>query len=134
MTKYALIICFALLLLTFLSCTRNDGGEAQLYGQWKLQRVERDGVTDDSYAGDIFWKFQNKTIEMQQMLPLHENVATFGNYRLSDGTLYLSFPDEQYPPLLSLPRQCELRVVRLKGGEMVLATGEPATMFYFKRW
>lgn len=38
------------------------------------------------------------------------------------------------PPLVNIPRQCEMQVVRLKGKEMVLATGNPATMYYFKKW
>ncbi len=134
MTKYVLIISLGLIFLTLISCTHNNGGEPRLYGQWKLQRIVRDGVTDPSYDGGIFWKFQNKTIEMQEMLPNHETYMTFGNFRLADETLFFDFPDEDRAPLLGLPRTCEMGVVKLSGSEMVLTYGNPATIFYFKKW
>lgn len=134
MTRYVLIISAALILITLLSCTRNNGGDSRLYGCWKLQRISRAGVDDAAYQGNIFWKFQNQTIEMQQVNELHNSLQTFGNYRLADETLFLSFPDEVFPPLLSFPRESELQIVELTGREMVLATGYPATMYYFKKW
>ena len=134
MTKYVLIISIGLTLLTLLSCTRNNGGEARLYGQWKLVRITHDGADDASYEGNIFWKFQNKTIEMQQMYANHTSLTSFGNYRLADGTLFLSFPDEAMPPLLSLPRDTEWGIVKITGSEMLLQRGEPASLYYFKKW
>lgn len=134
MTRYVLIISLGLIFLSLISCTRNDGGEAQLYGTWKLQRIVRGGQTDADYEGNIFWKFQNKTIEMQQLGDMHTAINRFGNYRLADQTLFLSFPDDDMPPLLGFDRDTELQVVRLKGDEMVLSAGYPATMYYFKKW
>lgn len=134
MTRYVLIISAALILVTLLSCTRNNGGESRLYGNWKLERISRAGVDDPAYEGNMFWKFQNQTIEMLEVKDLHGSRQTFGNYRLADQTLFLSFPDPERPPFLSLPRECELQVVELKGKSMVLSTGYPATMYYFKKW
>lgn len=134
MTRYVLIISAALILITLLSCTRNNGGDSRLYGCWKLQRISRAGVDDAAYQGNIFWKFQNQTIEMQQVNELHNSLQTFGNYRLADETLFLSFPDAERPPFLGLTRECEFQIVELTGKEMVLATGYPATMYYFKKW
>lgn len=134
MTKYVLIISIGLIVLTLFSCVRNNGGDSSLYGNWKLQRVTRAGVDDSDYKGGIFWKFQNQTVEMRQVDELHNATYTFGNYRMSDNTLFLSFPDPTMPPMLSLPRECEMQIVRLKGSEMVLSFGEPATMYYFKKW
>ena len=134
MTRYVLIISLGLIFLTLISCTRNNGGDSSLYGTWRLQRVVREGADDASYTGNVFWKFQNQTIEMQETGDLHTAVNRFGNYRLADETLFLSIPDSDMPPLLGLPRECELQVVRITGKEMVLSTGYPATMFYFKKW
>lgn len=86
-TKYVLIISLGLILLSLFSCTRNNGGESQLYGQWKLQRIVIDGKEDTDYQGNMFWKFQNKTIEMLLVTQEHDQVHSFGNYRLTDNTL-----------------------------------------------
>lgn len=134
MTKYVLIISVGLILLTLFSCTHNNGGEAKLYGQWKLVRITNNGIDDTDYEGDIFWRFQNKTVEMRQVLPNHSYRATFGNYRMADQTIFLSFPDDDMPPLLSLPRDTEWGIVKLSGSEMVLQRGEPASIYYFKKW
>lgn len=134
MTKYVLIISIGLIVLTLFSCVRNNGGDSRLYGNWKLQRITIAGVDDPDYKGDIFWKFQNQTVEMQQVDEVHNATYTFGNYRIADNTLFLSFPDHTMPPMLSLPRECEMQIVRLKGSEMVLSFGEPATIYYFKKW
>lgn len=134
MTKYVLIISLGLIFLSLISCTHNDGGEQKIYGTWKLKRISVAGKDDPAYTGNIFWKFQNKTIEMQQVDELHNSWQTFGNYRLADQTLFLSFPDTERPPLLELPRESEFQIVKLKGKEMVLATGDPATIYYFEKW
>lgn len=134
-TKYVLIISAAILFVSFLSCTKNDGGESKLYGKWKLERITTDGVDSLTYRGDIFWNFQNTTIGMVRSLPEHAVEESFGSYRLADQTLFLSFPDPDRPPLLpGLPRQSELSVVKLSRREMVLSWGYPSKIYYFKKW
>lgn len=129
-------LSLALLLITALSCTHNNGDIGNQFGQWKLVTMTRAGVDDADYKGNIFWSFQNTTIEIKEVAANHEVWQTFGNYRLEDATLFLSFPDEDRPPrpVLGLPRECELQVVRLKGGEMVLYYPENETTYTFRRW
>lgn len=134
MTRYVLIISLGLIFLTLISCTHNNGGDSRLYGTWRLQRISRAGVDDADYEGNVFWKFQNQTIEMQETGDLHTSVSRYGNCRLADETLFLSFPDADMPPLLGFDRESELQVVRLTGKDMVLSAGYPATMYYFKKW
>lgn len=129
---------FLLFGLTMLlnACTHNDGNIGAQFGQWQLIGAERDGVSIHDWEGEIYWSFQNSTIEMKRVSPDHTAVQTFGNYRIEDETLYLDFPDEARPPLpeFHMPRQAEMQIVRLRGGEMILAYGAPATLYTFRKW
>lgn len=129
-----LTLLFLTALFALGACTRNDGGVSDLYGQWQLTGVERDGISDTDYKGGVYWSFQNATIEMKQTYPDHSYFQTFGNYRVADATLFLDFPDERYAPLLGLPRQAELQIVRLHGSQLILAYGDPATVYTFRKW
>lgn len=122
--------------LTLQGCTHNDGGPHELYGQWKLMSMEKDGINVPGYTGNIFWSFQSSTIEMKEVKFMNEVSRNFGNFRLTDQTLYLSFPyDDFIPPvILGLPREAEMEVVSLKGSEMILSYGTPATFYTFHRW
>lgn len=126
----------AIFMTLILSCTRNDGAIGKQFGQWKLVSISRDGTDDPSYGGNIYWSFQSSTIEMKEVMAEHEVYQTFGSYSLTDNTLRLSFPDSSFPPrpATGLPRECELQVIRLDGGSMVLGYGEPAIIYTFRKW
>lgn len=126
-------------------CTRNDGNIGRQFGQWKLVRIETAGTADTSYEGNIFWSFQNTTVEMKRINAGHTAETTFGNYRIADDTLFITFPDEERPPLagLGLQRSNELQIVRLTHSEMVLSIDSPdaadsgtasSTILYFHKW
>lgn len=132
-------ISLALTLMLFLlcqACTRNDGNIGKQFGQWKLVTISENGTDRADYDGNIYWSFQNTTIEMKQVMPEHITYQTFGNYRIADNTLFISFPDKDFKPLptLGLPREAELQIVRLTGSDMVLTYGDPAVTFTFKKW
>ena len=67
---YRYILLFAAV-LTLQGCTHNDGGPHELYGQWKLMSMEKDGINVPGYTGNIFWSFQSSTIEMKEV-KIHE--------------------------------------------------------------
>ena len=129
------ISVIAILLMTC-ACTRNDGNIGYLFGQWKLVSMTTDGVDIPNYKGNVYWSFQNTTIEMKVVIETGEVYQTFGNFKEMDNTLFLNFPDEDFPPrpITGLPRECELQVIKLTGGEMILSYGDPATIYTFRKW
>ena len=44
------------------SCTRNNGDIGEWFGTWQMTGISADGVPDDTYERNIFWKFQNDVI------------------------------------------------------------------------
>lgn len=135
MTKTLTLAVFVALLA---SCSRNNGGNADLYGNWKLTAITSQGVTDNPEA--TFWSFQNTTIRMYAIVAPHWTTDAFGNYSLSDDRLALDFPDIDGgggAPLLGLPRQCVMTVVRLDRSRLELryapASGEETT-YTFTKW
>lgn len=133
-------LTYTLLLLCCIAalagCTRNNGGEADFYGQWHLMSMEREGKDVAGYDGNVYWSFQSSTIDMKEVLPHNAPRSNYGNYRVIDETLYIDFscPDFMPPAILGLPRQAELQIIELSGGRMTLAYGSPATVYRFKRW
>lgn len=132
-SKYIMLALLAMLLC---ACTRNDGDIGRFFGQWKLVGITRGGVDDTSYKGNMYWSFQNSTIEMKEVTEDHVSYQTFGNWHEADNTLFLSFPDKGYAPsyVTGLPREAELQIMQLDGGAMVLSYGDPATIYTFKKW
>lgn len=121
-------------------CTRNNGNIGRQFGQWKLTSAETGGKTDAAYGGNVFWSFQNTTVEMKRVEASHVTESTFGNYRIDGGTLTITFPDEERPPLsgLNLQRVNEMQILRLTHSEMMLAytpsgTGD-CTVLRFVKW
>lgn len=121
-------------------CTRNNGNIGKQFGLWKLTSVETGGKTDAAYGGNIFWSFQNTTVEMKRVEANHAIESTFGNYRIDGETLTLTFPDDERPPLsgLDLQRVNEMQILCLTHSEMMLAysphgTAEP-TVLHFVKW
>lgn len=123
-TTKAIISVAALLLIILVGgCTRNDGNIGKQFGQWKVTSITIDGEPDKSYQGNMFWSFQNSTVEMKYVEANHTTTTTFGNYRIMDETLFISFPDEARPPLAvpGLKVENEIQIVRLTGSRMTLA-------------
>ena len=135
MKTFRLIILTAII-LTLGACTRNDGNIGKQFGLWKLESITRDGADDPAYRGNIYWSFQNSTIEMKEVVAEHEAYQAFGTYRIADNTLFLSFTDPDFPPrpATGLPRECELQILKLTDSAMVLSYGEPATIYTFRKW
>lgn len=88
------------------------------------------------YNENVYWSFQSQTIEMKEVVASHEVYQTFGNYKLTDNTLLLSFPDKDFPPrpITGLPREAAMQVLSLSSSRMVLAHGTPDTIYTFHKW
>lgn len=114
-----MLFCLA---VNLFGCTRNDGNIGKQFGQWKLVDISRSDGDATPYAGNIFWSFQNTTLEIKEVDSHHNVWQTFANYRIADNTLFISFPDKDYPPrpALGLPRQCELDIIRFTSKEIIL--------------
>lgn len=134
--KITRLILSAIALFILAGCTRNDGDIGHLFGQWKLVSITRNGVDDPSYEGNIYWSFQNSTLEMKEVVAHNTVYQTFGNWHETDNTLFFSFPDHDYPPRPSvgLPREAELQIIKLDSGSLILSYGDPATIYTFRKW
>ncbi len=127
-------------LLLLVSCTHNNGDIGPVFGLWQLTQVEGGDISyTPSEQYTIYWCFQSTTIQMFSIDDRHHNDQRFGNFSMSDGKLYIDYPDtEGYgAPLLGLPRQCSLDVLQLDGKRMTLRyapddNGE--TIYYFRKW
>lgn len=147
-TRYLIHSLLGLMLALFLvtSCTHNNGDIGEQFGQWKLMRIERNGVVDDTYGGNMFWSFQSSTIEMKIVALDHSTRNTFGNYNIENGLMHISFPDDDRTPPdgLGLTRDNDLKIVTLSDSRMTLSYknayvpaggGEPEDMtLYFTKW
>lgn len=129
-------LCLFLLVMTLSACTHNDGDIGNIFGQWKLVAMTTDGVDNPDYKGNVFWSFQNTTIEIKEVNEPGEVYQSFGNFKEMDNTLFLDFADDKYPPrpIVGLPAQSELQIIKLTGGEMILSYGDPATIYTFRKW
>lgn len=120
-----MILPLLTVILLLSGCTRNNGNIGKQFGQWKVTSIVTDGTPDETYQGNMFWSFQSTTVEIKYVNQNHETVTTFGNYRIMDDTLFITFPDEdrQPPQGLGLKPYIEnpLQIVRLTGSEMILA-------------
>lgn len=138
----------------FASCTHNSGDIGDLFGTWKLEKITIDGEADQSYDGNILWKFQSSIIEMQQVDDtLHETFNSHGSWsRPSGGVLALDFThtDNANPepgsagysplPATHLPSACkiDMDLLQLDGSIMKLRYIDLSTTavyeYYFKKW
>lgn len=89
------------LTLLFASCTSHNGGDIGPYfGQWKLEEMTVDGVVDDGYEDNIFWKFQDNIICMVVIGERHEWMQYFGTWTEQGAVLTMQFTygDAHNPP------------------------------------
>lgn len=123
------------------ACTHNNGDIGPIFGQWQLTAVETAGTALPVTLpeGNIYWGFQSSTIHMSWITPDHGQDNRFGNFRLDDDTLFLDFPDEgyQFAPLLGLPDQCAMQVIRLTSKQLILMyqpTDDGSVTYTFRKW
>lgn len=127
------------ILPAILACTQNNGHIGKIFGSWKLVSIVTEGIDLPEYNDDVIWGFQSSVIQMTRIQPMHHVVQTAGAFRLMDNTLFLSFPDDEHPPLngLGIPREAEFQVLRLTAKELILVRHPSDTQsitYSFRRW
>lgn len=135
-----IILTIATVLLWILpSCTHNNGDIGPVFGNWKLVRTQMSGETEMKIDHPMFWSFQNTTFRCIYKDSEPEGSTTYGNFRIDDNTLFLDFPDENYPPpaALHLPSHSEWQILKLTHGELTVRydrTPDSSAILYFKKW
>ncbi len=136
------LLLMAAMALALAGCTHNNGDIGPIFGQWQLRSItpDTDGAQPPALPEDaeMYWAFQSSTVRVDLCLPRHEVRSSYGNYRLTDETLFLDFPDESYPQLIpGAGRQSQWQLLRLSGSELTLrltdADGQ-ASVWTFRKW
>jgi len=127
-------------------CTHNNGSIGEWFGEWMMQSVEINGMDDDTYKGDVLWKFQNDIVEMV-VIDGHSHTEHYGTWSDTDGELILNFshsddltqagtgkyapPAQTYLPAAIV----SLKIIKLSSPEIVLqyAPEGSATIVYTLR-
>lgn len=94
--RYTLITL--VLLLGLSSCTHNEGDIGIWFGTWQIEDVDcaeldlADTYYDPASAA-IYFQFQGKMATVRMVNKLHDEKVDYGTWSESDGTLDISFPD-----------------------------------------
>lgn len=74
-------------------CTHNNGDIGPWFGQWKMTRMDIDGVADAEYQGNIYWSFQTNIFQMKKITPGVVNHADtrWGTWSEEGDCLLLNF-------------------------------------------
>lgn len=139
MNKLLSMLCCAVMLLLTAGCTSNNGDIGEIFGQWKLERIDTQGMATDPTPGlTMTWAFQNTTVRVLQMTDAHQSRESYGNFRIADETLFLDFADEDYPMLIpDIPRQSEWQILHLDKSKLTVRyqyPDESSMIWYFKKW
>lgn len=92
----------AIMTVVSAGCSDNGGDIGLWGGTWHLVRIEIDGTVDESYAGNVFWKFQADVVDMVETDDeMHERQDHYGTWHVSaDGralTLDFSHSSDRFP-------------------------------------
>lgn len=132
MKKYILLLWSAII-VTITSCTQNNGHIGEWFGEWHLASIEIDGADDNTYSGNIVWKFQNDIIEMAEVNATgHTLIEHYGTWADDGSMLILNFThsdnanpagsDRYSPPAPTyLPAAVvSLKILKLSSREIIL--------------
>ncbi|MGN0213210.1 MAG: lipocalin family protein [Muribaculaceae bacterium] len=109
------IILFAMMLIVA-SCTSNNGDIGPWFGIWRVTEITTDGVPDEDYEGNMFFKFQNTVFEMLLVYDDHSADTRFGTWKdEGNGILTVSFPDGKYKPLSASHMSADKNVLTFSG-------------------
>ena len=105
MKKDTLITALTALLLSVLSASRthNNGDIGKIFGKWKLTYIEATDTEKPETGGTHVRSFQSSTVFVQINDGSHDEIGSYGNFRLADETLFprlrrhgLSEPDSRH--------------------------------------
>ncbi len=69
MKRISYIIITLLALVSFASCTHNNGDIGPYFGTWKVTEITINSVPESDYQGNLFWSFQTTVIGMTTVDP-----------------------------------------------------------------
>lgn len=146
-TKHIISIIIVSLTILFAGCTSNNGDIGDMFGQWKLTEIlHNDGEdSDETYTGNVFWSFQNTTVEIKEIGADNTSAQTYGNFSIEGETLTLTFPDEKFPApaILGSEKEYKLQIISLDKSHLTLGLDSPSsvqegygasTILKFKKW
>lgn len=139
------IILAVAALITFSSCTHNDGDIGYWFGLWHLDSIEVDGVPVADYDGNTYFMFQGKVFCIRNVDEAnHSYVESFAQWQESDDhqTMTVTFVDDRYSPTITpfIPLEAVtiFTVIDLNDREMVLRHTHSETgithTYHFTRW
>lgn len=137
------LILTSLLVMMLTGCTRNNGDIGPIFGLWKLVGIEPQGEwkqAPDLNVENLYWGFQSSTVRMVTRKSQALIYESFGNWSISGSTLYLSFPDPEFPPRaeFGLPAETSLNILELSSGTLIVCAtpiGATAPVVYrFEKW
>lgn len=149
-TRYLLTLIFAFLLIST-SCTHNDGDIGDLFGRWRVESLQRDGIDVPLYDDETLlytWSFQSSLIFITVIEPHNDHYDIRGTWKREGNLLRLNFGykgndgDKYYDPPenLGLVKDgvSDLEIVSLSSKEMILKrvseTGETYTYYLRKAY
>lgn len=88
---YYTVLCLIVIVMSTISCTRNNGDIGEYFGTWKLEKITIDGEIDADYDGNMFWKFQSTVFCMQMVDEYHGSDTRWGTWRETANMLTLDF-------------------------------------------
>lgn len=125
MLKKLTYISCLLLQLICAGCTHNNGNIGNFFGQWKLTDIIINDESLPDYEGNVYWSFQNSTINIKEINSNHIAKNCYGNWKEYNGNMVVDFPDnneQDYTALhtIKLGRLSELEIIVENNRHMIL--------------
>ncbi len=136
---YTILSTIALLFAT--GCMHNNGDIGPWFGQWKIERIEKDGATIEDYKGDGFLRFQSETIAVVKTYESENKITTnWGNWVEGDGYMDVvmkEFNNRSDGGMFYLPEKFRFNIIKRDGKDKILSvTNDDGAVYtyYLKKW
>ena len=105
MKRTVYISCMIFVVLSFCGCTHNNGDIGPWFGQWKVERIDKNGMPDTDYEGDCLLRFQSSVVTV--VLVTNNGYAEssslkYGNWEETGGYMHFDFKEGLNTPLNKL--------------------------------
>ena len=107
-------------ILSFTGCTHNNGDIGPWFGQWKVERIDKDGQPDPEYQGNCLLRFQSSVVTAVLVTDNGYTTSSsvkYGNWEESGGYMHFEFKEYSNAPLeaLHFDTVCSLKVLDREG-------------------
>lgn len=123
--------CLIATVMLFLAgCMHNNGYIGNWFGTWHVTEITIDGVKSETYADNMFFKFQTDICDIVTVGDHNYYSEHFARWSETDNilTIDFSYTDEFYPPSFNPPAESMLESgpnlfeVRKKGNSLIYLT------------